>query len=483
MNIFLGGVKDEEFEFFLSEESLNVVGVVGDVPRLEEHKFIVFSMRDTSDLMTLRDPTILQGMPRVSFFDSEDELKGIQMMSRGDVDRSLDLEDRRIAWRRLVSFWAEQLVRSKADIVYFSHVPHEAELFALWVAAKTKSVSTICGVNIPFLQAKYLAENYCEKPNETFFAKRRNYLQNTEREAVTTKIHSLRLQARWSPPKYVTRYSKTEKGPLTHGFTPPRIGALRPSVSFALKSVNQTIKKVAFWRAKGEGMTLARIAKRIGNSFFYWSLAQNNSLRAKTFSKVSVNKSVNGPYAIFHLHYEPELAVNPLFHGKTQLDALYAFRQLVPEKVRILVAEHPSQYEKERAGFFTGRSSMFYSEIASIPNTLLVSGASISQEERDRAEVVATVTGTAGLEQALRGKIVVVYGCTWYSSLPNVLQSPKEFSEIMQAKSRPLEPLLSDIDKEMESIRLLSGAVVGEKFNLNPIDLKRCFGILASRNS
>lgn len=463
-------------KFFLSYEATAVVGTFECRNWSDSRDYVRLRRRETDTLINQRDPEAQYGIPRKSFENPEDELKGIQMMSRGDVDRTLDFEDRRLIWRRLISFWMHQLRNTDAEIVYFSDVPHEVDLFALWVAAKRLGVTTICGIRIPFLRAKYLVKHYCDK-QESIFTSKKPYRLNTNRISMMEKIHALREQTVWTPEQYVTKYWATPTNQTNRETASPSWTSFSTAIRVVARSSVQTFGKIKFWKQKGEGITLARIARRIGNSIFYWSLARNNAKQAKSFLSVNNALTDSRPFAIFHLHYEPEMNVNPLSNGKTQLDAVYAFRELIPDHIRLLVAEHPNQYDRERAGFFTGRSSMIYSEILSIPNTFLVSGDTISQHERDRAEVVATITGSAGLEQALRGKVVAVYGCAWYTSLSNVFQSPKNYDDLMAIGTVSREVLMKRVDQEMDAIRLGSGAVTADD-SLNPKDLKRFFDIL-----
>lgn len=118
------------------------------------------------------------------------------------------------------------------------------------------------------------------------------------------------------------------------------------------------------------------------------------------------------PYVYFPLHYEPEASTAALGGAFTnQLDALTALVELLPPGWLIRVKENPAQG-------YLGRDSSFFARIRLLPGVVFVADEASSADLIAGAQVVATVTGTAGFEALLQGKPCVYFGEAWYQGFP-----------------------------------------------------------------
>ena len=136
-----------------------------------------------------------------------------------------------------------------------------------------------------------------------------------------------------------------------------------------------------------------------------------------TYDAVAQALGQQRDFALFLLHYEPEKTTVP--DGGLNGDQLAAVRtaaSTLPEGMRLLVKEHPSQLMYVANGH-TGRIPGFYRELARIEGVELVDRRVSNWDLIDRAQVVFTVTGTVGLEATFVDTPVVYFGYPWYAGL------------------------------------------------------------------
>lgn len=92
-----------------------------------------------------------------------------------------------------------------------------------------------------------------------------------------------------------------------------------------------------------------------------------------------------------------------------------AVARSLPEGWRIYVKDNPRQ------GAYA-RGPMFFHRLTRIKGVQLVPLDTSTYELSSRAQLTATVCGTAGWESLRKGKSVLVFGGAWYKSFPGVFQ-------------------------------------------------------------
>ncbi len=141
--------------------------------------------------------------------------------------------------------------------------------------------------------------------------------------------------------------------------------------------------------------------------------------RYKTFIRnrnavVSPSPSLDVPFVYFPMHLQPEMSSCPLGDKFVdQLLALERLSQILPEGWKIYAKENIHQTE-----FMRGE--IFYNRLRKIKNLVFVPHHYNSHEMIAKAQVTATITGTAGWEALQFGKSVLAFGRPWYLSLPGV---------------------------------------------------------------
>lgn len=145
-------------------------------------------------------------------------------------------------------------------------------------------------------------------------------------------------------------------------------------------------------------------------------------LQKTEYNSVCQEVSLEKKYVYFPLHYEPERTSNP--EGcdyYNSYDTLLALRSFIPYDIPIYVKEHYSQFSHALHGH-RGKSHYFYRAILSIPNVVIINMNYSSIELIDNAELTASITGTACLEAACRGRKSLIFGNTWFKGCPNVYE-------------------------------------------------------------
>lgn len=142
----------------------------------------------------------------------------------------------------------------------------------------------------------------------------------------------------------------------------------------------------------------------------YWSseiwfmIREWAALRRLTSERYpSLESLPKGPFVYFPLAMEPETTISRLSpEYLSQHNAIVTLARSVPAGVRVIVKE--TLYCAGR------RPNDFYRHIAELKNVEFVNAQEDGLKIVRAADVVATITGTAGLEAAAMGKPVVLFG-------------------------------------------------------------------------
>jgi hypothetical protein len=159
------------------------------------------------------------------------------------------------------------------------------------------------------------------------------------------------------------------------------------------------------------------------------------TIKYKTYYK-KINKSwkISNQDIVFYLHYQPERTSNPLAGvARSQLQCIKMLRESFPSK-KIFVKEHPHQFTfKNPYKNRQLRNKDYMNDILNVADGL------IDQVPDDIDFVAATLQGTVGLEQSLKGRNVICFGNPWYGFLDNIylVSNCEELSKINFKKHNP----------------------------------------------
>ena len=123
------------------------------------------------------------------------------------------------------------------------------------------------------------------------------------------------------------------------------------------------------------------------------------------------------PFVYFPLQLEPERTILvPAPFYSDQIEVITHIAKSLPVGYKLVVKEHPMQ---EIRGW---RPISHYNEIKNMPNVEFYHPSVPSKTLIEKCSLVATITGTSGLEAAINGKPSVVFADTIYSELPSVFR-------------------------------------------------------------
>jgi len=135
---------------------------------------------------------------------------------------------------------------------------------------------------------------------------------------------------------------------------------------------------------------------------YYISLTQDVDYRCK--------------YIFFPLHMQPEKTSMPLANRfSDQLFACTVLAASLPTGWQLFVKEHPNQFNPNLPANHSYRSKSFYKDLSQIPNVKLIAQDNPSNKLIASAQIVATLTGSAGWEGLCAGKPVIAFGESYYS--------------------------------------------------------------------
>ena len=127
--------------------------------------------------------------------------------------------------------------------------------------------------------------------------------------------------------------------------------------------------------------------------------------------KIKKNKKI----IFFPMHWQPELSTSILGGNyEDQLIVLERLSVFSKDNWIIVVKENILQRSYQRKDFFFRR-------LKNLKNVYFVDSKINSKHIIDKADVVATISGTAGFEALLKSKKCMVFGNSWYKSCHGVL--------------------------------------------------------------
>ena len=170
-------------------------------------------------------------------------------------------------------------------------------------------------------------------------------------------------------------------------------------------------------------------------------------------------------FIFFPLHAEPEAALQGMspeyFY---QLSCIAALARDLPAGIMLAV--------KDTYAAVGVRPDNFYDQIRAFKNVVLLDTMILGPDVIQQAELVATITGTAGFEAAVMGKPVISFGHhNIYNFLPHVRLITDE-RDLKPALVQLLDPAFDHNAAQRSGARFIA-AIVQESFDLGSFDLRR----------
>jgi len=166
---------------------------------------------------------------------------------------------------------------------------------------------------------------------------------------------------------------------------------------------------------------------------------------------ISHNLDFSTNYIYFPLHLQPELTTAPLgYEYFDQALALEELHSLLPSGWKIFIKENPKQTEFMRDPYF-------FKRVEALNNVVWVPRDYDSHALIRSCAILATVTGTAGLEALVQKKPVIVFGSAWYKQFPHVVTFSRDMDLLSVAN---VSINMNDIYKHLNSLQNKMGTGV-----------------------
>ncbi|MBI2610914.1 hypothetical protein HYW60_03190 [Candidatus Kaiserbacteria bacterium] len=333
------------------------------------------------------DPTLIESM-----FETESLI--LTMMNKR-YDRA-PVDERKHIYYTMLAYWDYVLTRTKPDVVIYNTVPHSIYTNIVYDLTKNRGLATLMFEETWVGGRLMFYKDFWHGSDEI-----REAIREMEGRALTPADLDPELREYYE-------HQKDPRGP---------------------KSPWYMQRQRAIGTGSGLWMHRARIVFRAPHLIFsraFGLLARSMRANLRNEYEAIVQKvGLSQPYVYFPLNFQPERTTSPqggIFHD--QILAAELLAAALPEGWQLYVKEHPSQWWlRGKTRFSSARYSGYYARLAQIRGVRVVPIHTDTFTLTDRAKLVATVTGTAGLEALVRGKHALVLGFPWYRDCPGVLMA------------------------------------------------------------
>jgi hypothetical protein len=129
----------------------------------------------------------------------------------------------------------------------------------------------------------------------------------------------------------------------------------------------------------------------------------------KKYKYLSIEPNGNEKFVAFFLHYQPERTSLPEgLEFSQQIFAIQTLRSVLPENVKLYVKEHPSTFTRFCSPYH--RDPGFYEAINKFEGVELVNIETDTFTLVDQSIMIATLTGSVGVEALIRKKPTIYFG-------------------------------------------------------------------------
>ncbi|OJI07355.1 hypothetical protein BK004_01320 [bacterium CG10_46_32] len=346
--------------------------------------------------------------------------QALAMMSRADHADSVFTEKRNYYYQYL-KFWQGMLKRLKPDVIVFSAIPHSATSHVLYALAKLMNIETIMINQLTIETRALLMTDY-----QTDSAALRDEVKKHRSAKIGIDTLSLDLKTYYlnhldpaidSTPQYKKVYAKSK-------------------MPFAFPSVPTIIKhlyRLTFFNVARSYLTMILTKRKMshigpvlrGQSYKSKIKKWKKEIECvkKEYEALQQQPDLNKKFVYLPLSFQPEQTTCPrgdVFDD--QLLMIDIISASLPEGWVLYIKEHAPQWYPKSIEAYQYRYQGYYERIACMKNTMLIPVTTSTFDLIERAQAIATVTGTAGWESLIRSKPVLLFGYIWYMYCDGVFQ-------------------------------------------------------------
>lgn len=352
------------------------------------------------------------------------EYQVLEMISRVDYTKTLVFNERVDLFYKYIIYWYGVLKHFQPETIIFTDIPHAGSNYVIYSLAKILGIKTIMYRFVKGLPGRLI-----------FFSDLKNYqeLRSVYERALADGVSFDDLGEEMKD--YVKKQKKIDiETTLTHAAHIEKLikqGEKIPKIFPSLKSFTRHIRKrnliiirqyffMLFHRRK-----IAAIDRENYSGLqLKWLFYKWNKIKKayrKEYESFQVKADLDQKYVYVPLHFQPECNTNPV--GGIFDDQILLVRMLaesIPDDWFIYIKENPMQWLHFQGNF--GRFTGYYRTLSSLPKVKLVSINTSTFQLINKAQAVATITGSAGLEALVRAKPVLMFGYGWFMDCDGVLR-------------------------------------------------------------
>lgn len=336
----------------------------------------------------------------------------LKMMDRMDPTAySFNLSERVDLYYEFLEYWLNTVAELKPDCVLFSESPHGLFSYILYAVCIENKIKILRFAPTYIEGLTFLTSSLHDTP----FYLKQEYAESLKKYSYDKSLkiaNSYLDKNRGSYKKALPYYMKEIIEKRT----------LKDNINIILGKINRFVKNKINLPYKKSASSSIR--DNITNFDFllykYKGYFVKNNLQ-KVYNSLTEPADLAKPYIYVALHYQPEKTTSP--EGGIFVDQwlmISMLSSLVADDWQVYVKEHISQFSNKLHGE-QGRSSNFYIKVSQMKNVKLIKSNISSFDLIDNAKAVATVTGTVGLEAAIRSKPVLSFGYAWYELCHGVI--------------------------------------------------------------
>jgi len=165
----------------------------------------------------------------------------------------------------------------------------------------------------------------------------------------------------------------------------------------------------------------------------------------------------NSPFAYYPLHYDPEastMVLSPMLTN--QMAVLDALSKSIPPNWKLAVKEHVTMLGRRPKGF--------YETLKKNPKIVLISPLENQFKMMGKAQLICTITGTAGWEAMLMGKVPLFFGVNHFQQIGEGFVQCSDFAKLPEA----VESAVSMAPVSGEKLEMFVAAMLSDAFEMAP---------------
>lgn len=304
----------------------------------------------------------------------------------------MSVDERRHLYYNMLQYWHGVIRKYKPELIIFPIVPHSVYNYLIYELAHLLGIKTIMFEDIWVSDRALLYTDFRKGSNILL-----NNIEKNKGKNFLLKDLSPDLQEYYK----LQTYKNQDATPLYMKEWRKKYSVIN---SFLLKTeiVIKSIKDFSIFKK--------------APLYFFKYFKQN--IR-KEYASVQAEPDYSKKFIYTPLNYQPERTSSP--QGDIFVDQILMVEILVaslPDDWVIYVKEHPKQWLLTGLNFTSCRYKGYYKRIAKLKNVRLVPIKTDTYALINKAQAVATVTGTAGWEAILRLKPCIIFGYPWYRDCP-----------------------------------------------------------------